>query len=165
MIGSILFALMVAALGPASSAAAPTIREADADPQYQRVETRQLSGHCSDVAELAQLLKDNDGVNEVIEVSCDGIVFTPPSDGAENESEGLMAFVTPEKKQGVYFRGHWSKGDFNLTRMSFDQQNWHDVSSGRVRVYRKTGGDETIFMVFAVFQQETTRGVAFAFTG
>ncbi|MEQ1538640.1 MAG: hypothetical protein ABL928_06915 [Sphingorhabdus sp.] len=141
----------------------PTIEQAEADPRYVRVESRQLVGKCATMTPLAKMLSNNDGVQEITEVACDNVVFTPPSDGENAATEGLMTFVMSTNKSGTYFRGIWNDGDFNLNEISFDQQSWFKVSKGRVRVYKNDEADTMMFVGFAVFENGKRRGVAFRF--
>lgn len=140
-----------------------TIEQAEADPRYVRVESRQLVGKCATMTPLANMLSNNDGVKEITEVACDNVVFTPPSDGENSATEGFMTFVMSTNKKGTYFRGNWHNGDFDLNEISFDQQSWFKVSKGRVRAYKNDEADTVMFVGFAVFENGRRRGVAFRF--
>lgn len=162
MIATTVLTLFFALIGTASPI--PTVEKGKVEASYQEVGQRQMTGECAAMAPLAQMLKEKDGVTDIISTPCDNVIFTPPSD-ADGSAKAFMAFVSSDTKAGVFFRGTWNAGDFDLKEISYDQKIWSAVEKGRVRIYRKDDGSSTMFVVFAVYGSETKKGVAFKFEG
>lgn len=160
--------LIISAMAPSLvQTQMPSAEEAEADPNYKPVESRTLIGKCSEMLPLAQILRSNDKVKKIEPVSCNQLIFTPPSKETptSNNSESLMAFVDGKKNGGAFLKGIWSDGDFNISELSFDQIDWFPVSKGRVRIYKNDDTNNVLFVVFAVFEDEKVKGVAFNFEG
>lgn len=147
----------------------PSIEQVEADPNYTRVETRQIGGNCIKMPALVDLIKKNDGVESIHEVTCTHMIFTPPpSDSdvknadAAKQTEAFAAFVHPKNGTGVFLKGAWANGDINITKISFDQETWHDVSKGRIRFYKDNLVNQMLIVVFAVYDDGQTQGIAFS---
>ncbi len=163
----IIGALIVGALSlAATNPPIPTLEQMEADPSYTRVESRVIEGKCIPMAPLADIIRKNDNVKTVREVKCVQMLFTPPpsSDSIKtpHAEKALIAFIDPKRKSGTYFRGNWNDGDFDLTSISFDQSEWHDVSNGRARFFQNENDNSLMIVVFAAFENGETQGVAFA---
>ncbi len=130
-----------------------TIEDLEADPNFTEVESRTLAGLCAPMEPLAKTIKAKDAVKVIVEIDCDHVTFNI------GDGNRLMAFYNSKSRQGVFFQGTWDDGTFNISSISFDQKTRHPVSKGRVSIFETPDG--LMFVAFAVFEDDVTKGVAF----